>query len=243
MYISHIHLSKANNDLHTATVHEFYKDSFSALYGIKKNSIIYQHDSNIEWLVTPINKTVAELGQNKIPKYFFDVRTTEDFSSPAPEYLLLHKVGLKNTCPLCVKGMGVISLIMAFQLANLYLTKKETALFCLVEQYNYYDDKKNIDGYCASFSVSMTEGDFQIVEYGICNSEKEINDIIHKTVYDDVIIEDQVNKLNIQSEMSSPFLTGIWELIRKKSDCEIYNSLFVCKSSNLFGYIIVSKGE
>lgn len=243
MFISNIHLSEADNNTQSSTIHNFYRDSFSALYGIKNEEICNFNDLNIEWILNSLKNTlINQQEEAESPEYFFDIRTTEDYSSPAPEYLILHKLGLKNTNPLSVKGMGTISFIMALKIADTYLKNDEKALFCLMEQYNRYDINK-ADGYCASFLASRMKGDYKIVEYDIYSSEDQIRRLIKEKRFDDIIVEDGNDESTIKIEYDVPFLTGIFGMLKAQLDNCNKRLLFIYKSHGMWGYIIFSKGE
>jgi len=145
-------------------------------------------------------------------------------------------LGLKHTAPLCIKGMDFVSLIMAFQVAELYLKEKETALFSVIEQYNHYDNHQDTRGYCASFAVSMTAGEFQIEKYGICHSKEEIRAVLNKEKFHDILVEEQSEK------SSQHFLIRMFELLRRKSNFAEYKAVFAGSANGCFGYLIISKG-
>ena len=83
-------------------VHPFYRDTFAALYGINAEKCSEEEgacpDANLKMLL-PLIKNAAKGYEDRIG-FFYDVRTTEEFGYPAPEYLLLMAQGSPMFLPL-----------------------------------------------------------------------------------------------------------------------------------------------
>lgn len=245
MYISFIHYSQTEPDYNDKPIlHPFYTDSFSALYDIPKDSLIKNEKSDIEWVLSAMRSSIKRIDVE--PKYFFDVRTTEDFSSPAPEYVLLHRLNLKNTAPLSIKGMGALALIQAFRISEQYLDKSEIALFCLVEQYHRYDmnNEKDSIGHAVAFIISKEPGEFLIEAMGFCKTRQELLRLLQDEVFDAILIDaNQDSLLTIPaSEGLAPFLTEpLLYLNRMAARLQSFRVVCVSQHYNTYGYYIIRK--
>lgn len=117
-------------------VHPFYKEGFCRLNNIQDEKYSQDHDDqeypdyNRRFLV-PILNEAADGYTNDIVR-FFDIRTTEEYCHPAPEYLLMHEIGIKRVNPLGVKGMGPLAFPFGLQLAN-SMAIGERALICCAD--------------------------------------------------------------------------------------------------------------
>lgn len=245
MYISFIRLSGTNSDDDQTAVHSFYKDTFSALYGIPRDRIDEVKKTRESWLMPAMRDTLLSAQLKYEPKYFFDVRTTEEFSSPAPEYLLLHGLGLKRTSPLSIKGMDSLALIQAFRLAELYMSDDDVSLFCAAEQYNKYDVNRQTNGYAVAFLVTKTQGDMLIELSGFCKSKEDMDKLLKNDTFDAIYTDIDPNLLSgtLPVVSVSPFLTQAFAYAE-----ELYKNGFpfrvICISQyrNIYGYYIIRKG-
>ena len=124
-------------------VHGFYRDSFAALYGLDVASVpdecvyINTHSD----FLTPLIKAAAKGFEDRI-RFFYDVRTTEEYEQTSPDYSILVRAGLKRVSPLCIRGERILALLTAIQTALLDI-ENEPALFCCSEMFNRYD--RNFD--------------------------------------------------------------------------------------------------
>ena len=116
-------------------VHPFYKEGFCRLNNISEDEYSQEHsdqypDYNRRFLV-PILRKAADGYTNDIVR-FYDIRTTEEYCHPAPEYLLMHDIGIKWVDPLGVKGMGLLAFPFGLQLAD-SMAAGERALICCAD--------------------------------------------------------------------------------------------------------------
>ena len=85
LYISSIYyIQRESSGKNYPDVHPFYKDSFSFLYDLEEIRTAEKRET--DWMMEALKNTMADANPEHPPKYFFDVRTTEEFSCPAPEY-------------------------------------------------------------------------------------------------------------------------------------------------------------
>lgn len=245
MYVSFINYSENKPDGNgNPTLHPFYFDSFSTLYGIPKDSLCVNEKRDLEWVLSSMRNTLNNIG--KEPNYFFDVRTTEDFSSPAPEYALLHRLNFKNSAPLSIKGMGTLSLIQAFRISEQYLKESEIALFCLVEQYHRYDvnSEKDFRGNALTFLATKKQGEFLIEEMGFCETKQELLILCQTEAFDAIYIDANSETLSTipASIRLTPFLTEPF-LYLKKIAARFKSFRVICISQyyNTFGYYVIRK--
>lgn len=128
-------------------VHPFYRDTFSSLYGIKVEELPVEEDvypdANLKMLLPLIKNTVK--GYEDRVRFFYDVRTTEEFGYPAPEYLLLHGTGLKHVAPLGVKGMKALAFPFALLLAEHDMKDGDYALVCCAQLNTPFDESEKYE--------------------------------------------------------------------------------------------------
>ena len=128
-------------------VHPFYRDTFSTLYGIDVEVLPVEEDvypdANLKMLLPLIKSTVN--GYEDRVRFFYDVRTTEEFGYPAPEYLLLHGAGLKHVAPLGVKGMKALAFPFALLLAEHAMKDGDYALVCCAQLNTPFDESEKYE--------------------------------------------------------------------------------------------------
>lgn len=244
MYVSYINYSEKNDSNGNPTLHPFYCDSFSALYDIPKDSLCTNEKVDLEWILSSMRNTLKKI--KKEPNYFFDVRTTEDFSSPAPEYALLHRLNFKNTAPLSIKGMGTLSLIQAFRISEQYLKESEIALFCLAEQYHRYDanGEKDFRGHAITFIMTKEPGEFLIEEMGFCETKQELLTLCKTEVFDAIYIDANSETLStIPASIGlTPFLTEPFLCLNRiTTRFQSFRVICISQYYNTFGYYIIRK--
>lgn len=163
-------------------VHPFYQTAFCRLYGLNESEVkvkdgFYPKD-NYDFLL-PVLRELA-VGRETEVSHFYDVRTTEEFLQPAPEYALLKGAGLPRVSPLGVKGMGAFALPFSLVLAELSAEVNRCALVLCSEIFTpadgeiYLNSKKccggfllrkyasdsTIDGYCIlAYRYNVTRED------------------------------------------------------------------------------------
>lgn len=123
-------------------IYPFYRDTFSTLYGIAVEELPVEDgvypDQNLRILL-PLIKSAMKGYEDKI-RFFYDVRTTEEFGYPAPEYLLLHGAGLRHVAPLGIKGMKALAFPFALLLAEHAMKDKDYALLCCAQLNTPFDE-------------------------------------------------------------------------------------------------------
>lgn len=162
-------------------VHPFYRDSFSALYQVEKRDLAYDSrpfpTENLTFLLDVLRCVLAKVPKEpRVPAYFFDIRTTEEFSQTAPEYALLEGMELRHTQPLSVKGMGSLALIMGLQLISVYLETGQIALACCSELDTMYDTPRR-DKLCrraCGFWAGYGPGEYDVERFGFCEDREEL---------------------------------------------------------------------
>ena len=245
MYISFINdQEKDDCGSYEPNVHPFYTDTFTALYELSSNyhKPTYLRDSNTDWMIPPLKRTLDHT--NKEPLLFFDVRTTEDFSSPAPAYLLLKNLALEHTSPLSIKGMGTLAVVQAFQITNLYLTDSGTALFNVAEEYHRFDPVQEIQlgGSAVSFLLSKRQGEMIIEEYGFFDSEEEMTSYLSENIFD-MIYTDSFQIFGYAN--TSPLYRFLTDAFRKLSELNVrltsFRTAFLARYKDKYGYYVIRK--
>ena len=209
-------------------VHPFYQTTFCRLYGKEESEVkveegVYPRD-NYEFLIPVLQELVA--GREKEISHFYDVRTTEEFSQPAPEYALLKGAGLQRTAPLGVKGMGAFALPFALVLAENSVEENKFAVILCAEIYTPADGEKyrNSRRGCCGFllrkgSADQVQGKNCVLAYRFHMTREEIEQYIkdhctktdHVTNYKGDSLMDSLAVLNkAQEEGASDFLI-IWK--------------------------------
>lgn len=237
LMIKTIHTNREKPDLESQCfVHPFYRTAYGKLYG--KNAMANdgenEHPHNSASLIIPVlNKAIS--GEKTSPSLFFDVRMTEEYCSPAPEYMLLHSVGIKKINPLGVKGMGVMSLPFAVELAELYLKENEIALFCCVEQYVPEDGEQYIcnDSQACAFFVQKTErenvsGEVYIIKTSCMASFDEIQQ------YSTCLHFDLICQVH-------DFLDPLTTLQELQKTTKGFDMLLICEHKNKYSYLHIRR--
>lgn len=128
-------------------IHPFYINTFSTLYGIDVGELPVEDgvypNANLNMLL-PLIKSTAKGYEDRI-RLFYDVRTTEEFGYPAPEYLLLHGTGLEHTTPLGIKGMKALAFPFALLLAEHEIKDGDYALICCAQLNIPFDESKKYE--------------------------------------------------------------------------------------------------
>ena len=165
-------------------VHPFYRDTFVALYGIDAEKGSEEEecrpDANLKMLLPLIKNTVK--GYEDRIGFFYDVRTTEEFGYPAPEYLLLHGAGLTHISPLGVKGMKALVFPFALLLAEQEMKEGDYALVCCAQLDTPFDPGERYEaGVLLLNKIAANEGlqnreNTLILSYGHNLSEVEFAD-------------------------------------------------------------------
>lgn len=232
MFISFFNTAVRPPDVRLA-LNKFYMDSFKALYNITDD--IEAEAADLEFPLMVLRKTISEKIGDK-PKYFFDIRTTEEFGNPAPEYLLLYKLGLNNTVPLSIKGMGNLAIIQGFAFAELCLNGNETALFYIAEAYNRFDQKKYKAQSSGSFIVSANNGEMRIEKYGFTD---DIRAVIQSGSFDHIWTDDPDS--DKFADVADFGLTGLFpgnEMMKNTSE---FRTLTILRHKDKYGFFIIGK--
>lgn len=202
MYLSWIHTAVgAAPDERARVVHPFYADTFSALYHIAESDFASEEPYLFaeQFPLSVLRATLSELNDGPAPEYFFDIRTTEEFTRVAPDYDLLYRLRMNRASPLSVKGMGSLALIQGFAIASVYLRGSRRALFCLDEQYHRLDSLpfRTLSAKAAAFVLSADGGEIALERFGFLKDRGEIPELLHQGHFDRVFLED--SSLSVQS--------------------------------------------
>ncbi len=245
MYISYIHKAESETG-DSPGVHPFYKHSFAALYDIPESMVETNAVSKL-WTLSALKGTLSASNKETKVGYFFDVRTTEDFSCPAPEYKLLDFLKLKHTVPLGIKGMGSLALVQAFRIAEQYISNQEAVLFCTVEQYHRFDAISDdlSKGHATTFLVTAESGEYRLESARLFPSEEALQCSLSNEAFDAIYIDSCCHLTNATGMIKiDPFLTDA--IIRFSNDAKEKNTFrAACISSyhNTYGYYILVKGS
>lgn len=247
--ILYIHVaSEELSGRQNSIVHPFYADSFSALYPLSKADLTPDAPLfGAETVIFPaLSAVLNELQDGRKPDYFFDVRTTEEFSCVAPEYSLLSALNLNDVAPLSVKGMGSLSIIQAFALASLYMRSSQCALFCVAESYHRYDEAWNTKSTAkaAGFLLSPTSGDMTLESFGFLKSGQEISKLFQGGNFDCVFLQDAALAPDTFDSPVVPVSCGLTDpFIAFAERPEPFRILTLLKRRNHYGFYIIRKGE
>lgn len=229
----------------TPVIHPFYQASFAKLYGLgEPASSCPDHNpptENNDFLLPLLR--AASWGYERNITRFYDVRTTEEYGHPAPEYALLAGAGLNHVSPLGVKGMGPLALPFALLLAEAALQAGETALFCCAELYTPLDggSKSTQDRRACAFLLRSGGQDAQTYITGYaCGVPKEtVCAAAAQGTFDVVCF--------CGHPMGLPFAHDCWEetdfiepflhLQRLQRAKEEHSMLIVCRQDEAYGYI------
>lgn len=135
-------------------VHPYYWRSFAVLRG-REEAAQYWATDNIQFLLEPIRRASAACREQLTG--FLDVRTTEEYGGPAPEYLLLDQAGLNCLSPLAIRGMGSLALLQALEIAQNQLQQNRSGkiLVCCSTLPTPYDGTHARDRRAAAFVAEL----------------------------------------------------------------------------------------
>lgn len=237
-----------------SVVHPFYQDSFSALYQVEKSTLINDGRAfpteNLQFLLGVLRSVLAKASvEPQAPAYFFDIRTTEEFSQTAPEYALLENLELRHTQPLSIKGMGSLALIMGLQLASLYLEMGQSALVSCSELDTVYDATLR-DKLCrraCGFLLGYGSGEFELERFGFCEDPKELLTLVESRRPDWIYTEDpataQIIPSNAVTVGSNGMLDPLFHL-SEESTHKSFRILTLLRHGKHYGYYeLYKKGE
>ena len=238
LYISSIHyIQRESSGNNYPDVHLFYKDSFCFLYDLEEVRTAEQRET--DWMIEALKNTMTEVNTEHPPKYFFDVRTTEEFSCPAPEYYLLKQLYIKHISPISVKGMEGLSLIQAFLIAEQYVQIQESALFCVAQRYHCYDNIISHEQTAVSFIVSKESGDYFLESVGFCRNYEEVAQMVQDNSFNMIYTDIELTRSHALTK-TTPFLTQPLILLTSSS---VLNDRILCISEyqGCYGYYIIRK--
>lgn len=184
-------------------VHPFYCDTFSTLYHIPKEALSIDQrpypTENYHFLLDTLRPVLQE---GKCPSYFFDIRSTEEFTQTAPEYALLDGLHINNAQPLCVKGMGSLALPQGFRIASLYLKPGEQALMCCSRLETKYDSSGGAPRRMAcGFLLERGAGDLTIERFGLLDSCSEVQKLVDSSNADSIYTEEPALTAELDSSV------------------------------------------
>lgn len=83
-------------------------------------------NTGIEVILKTLKPVVErEQREGTEPLYYFDIRSSENYSLPSPDYFLLFEIGVKHTKPINLRGVSNIGLIHALRIAEILLDTSE----------------------------------------------------------------------------------------------------------------------
>lgn len=128
--IKHIHYAKPEQLSNERDVHGFYSDTIEKLYGMAVSPIAPRSPTrNHSFLVNLIDAVIKD-STDEI-KRFYDIRLEEELGAAAPQYEILDALNLPKLLPLCIKGMGILSVSEGLKLAETQLGQDEAAIFAV----------------------------------------------------------------------------------------------------------------
>lgn len=135
-------------------VHPYYWTTFSVLHGAESPAQYWAAD-NTQFLLDPIGRASAACREQLTD--FLDVRTTEEYGAPAPEYLLLDRAGLNHLSPLAIRGMESLALPQALEIAQVQLQQNGSrkVLLCCSALPTPYDGTQSRERRAAAFVVDL----------------------------------------------------------------------------------------
>lgn len=119
----------------TGRVHPFYRTGYAKLTGVEEALVPTQEDlypGDNEAMLLPLLKKTKEAFDLPITN-FLDIRTTEEYAHPAPEYRLLSGLGLRRISPLGIKGMSGRAFLMGLMILSGSFQPEEATLVCCAE--------------------------------------------------------------------------------------------------------------
>lgn len=159
-------------------VHPYYWRSFAALRG-REEAAQYWATDNTQFLLEPIRRASAACREQLTS--FLDVRTTEEYGAPAPEYLLLDRAGLNHLSPLAIRGMESLALPQALEIAQVQLQQNGSrkVLLCCSALPTPYDGTHSRERRAAAFIAELSppcgSPQLRIADYrtGVTRSQME----------------------------------------------------------------------
>lgn len=161
----------------------FYKDSYERLKSkIKRNdesdiaAPIAKNTTSHEMILQTFSKDWFEFVE-KEPTYYLDIRSSEAYSLPVPDYYILKMAGYRNTKPLNLLGLADVPLIHAFSLFHSFEESENYFIVSLSQRLEPGDSRNNefvlADG-AISFVISKrNRGDCFCVESYIKTSNED----------------------------------------------------------------------
>ncbi|MCT4688878.1 hypothetical protein [Vallitalea sp.] len=168
----------------------FYNSTYERLYSKstsnKSNSIkapIGEKLSGKELILKALDEVYISRKKQPLvePLYYFDIRSSEDYSTPAPDYYILNRLGIKHAKALNIRGVSNVALIHMLKMAKFILEQKEDYLLVSISQRLDPDDFRG-EGYiladgAIAFICNKNKGQeegYYIKELFITESEKEL---------------------------------------------------------------------
>ena len=221
-------------------VHPFYKTSFCRLYKKEESEVKAEEgmhpNENFEFL-TPIIRELAVEQESNIT-HFYDVRTTEEFSQPAPEYALLKRALLAKVSPLSVKGMGALALPFALVLAENNVEENKLALVLCVEIFVPEDGDvyRNSMKSCCGFllrkvSLEQAKGKAHILTYRFQATLEEVH------LYKEELYEKDNQAIIYEGDS----LIGALEVLNKALEEGTSDFLAIWNHCDKYGFIHVGR--
>lgn len=171
IYISHFKTYIPNIESSNKQVSEclgFYKNSYMRLAMERLNSEeiriiapMAKYFTSEELILNAFSKECI----NKEPSLYIDMRSSETYSLPAPDYYILKNLGCKNTKPINILGVADVPLIHAFSLYDVF--DNENYYIASLSQRIEPKDNRNSDFILSDGAMSFTISDKNDVN-GFC---------------------------------------------------------------------------
>ena len=135
-----------------SSVLPFYSRSFERLNEGKAYTCGYEYNKREQDLLrTSLNAVCDQC----VPDYYYDLRNWEDFSCPAPQYMLLDSMGWNKVRPLSFLVGNQIELYLSLEHFSVCSCENEIAAFTVYEK---CDSKDVIFSFLAVNSVDRSKG-------------------------------------------------------------------------------------
>lgn len=216
-----------------AFVHPFYRDTFAKLYNVDAQSLISANEDYPKEslnLLLPLLRDVSKGYEEKI-RCFYDVRITEEFGYPAPEYLLLQGAELSKVSPLCVKGMKALSLPFALILAEHALQNGDYGVICCANLNTPFDNSKKYEA-GALLLQKVNEGE-------VIDSQETlvISTYRHNLTKDDLIEYENKHRVAVIDAEEDDLGIVFTQLSTLTKDC-----IITWNTQGYYGFIHLRKG-
>ena len=139
----------------------FYSRSFERLNEGKAYTCGYGYNEKEQNL---LRSSLDSVCRECVPDYYYDLRNWEDFSCPAPQYMLLDSMGWNKVKPLSFLFTNQVDLYLALEHFSLCSDENEMAAFTVFEK---RDDKDVVFSFLLINSENKLKGKKTLSEFEI----------------------------------------------------------------------------